>query len=146
MYFECKVHTLQVLIIHTYIVHTQVINFNSSKQSHYIINLNIQPILRQKNNQNTINFFYKYIVQLFSVDTTMFKKKFKHFFTHKNMKKPPSKVAHNRQIFFSVLPTGPKPAQILELVSKELNHFGVIAGLFRQIGDHSSRFGLFCSF
>ena len=31
----------------------------------------------------------------------------------------------------------------LELVSKELNHFGVIAGLFRQIGGHSSRF---CSF
>ena len=26
----------------------------------------------------------------------------------------------------------------LELVSKELNHFGVIAGLFRQIGGHST--------
>ena len=35
---------------------------------------------------------------------------------------------------------------LLELVSKELNHFGVIAGLFRQIGGHSSRFVLFCSF
>ena len=34
----------------------------------------------------------------------------------------------------------------VELVSKELNHFGVIAGLFRQIGGHSSRFLLFCSF
>ena len=34
----------------------------------------------------------------------------------------------------------------LELVSKELNHFGVIAGLFRQIGGHSSSFVLFCSF
>ena len=34
----------------------------------------------------------------------------------------------------------------LELVSKELNHFGMIAGLFRQIGGHSSRFVLFCSF
>ena len=34
----------------------------------------------------------------------------------------------------------------LELVSKELNHFGVIAGIFRQIGGHSSRFVLFCSF
>ena len=32
------------------------------------------------------------------------------------------------------------------LISKELNHFGVIAGLFRQIGGHSSRFVLFCSF
>jgi hypothetical protein len=34
----------------------------------------------------------------------------------------------------------------LELMSKELNHFGVIAGLFGQIGVHSSRFLLFCSF
>ena len=34
----------------------------------------------------------------------------------------------------------------LELVSKELNHFGVIADLFRQIGVHSSRFVLFCTF
>ena len=34
----------------------------------------------------------------------------------------------------------------IELVSKELYHFGVIAGLFRQIGGHSSRFMLFCSF
>ena len=34
----------------------------------------------------------------------------------------------------------------LELVSKELNHFGVIADLFRQIGGHSSWFVLFCSF
>ena len=34
----------------------------------------------------------------------------------------------------------------LELVSKELNHFGVIAGLFWQIGGHSSRFVLFCFF
>ena len=36
---------------------------------------------------------------------------------------------------------------ILELlVSKELNHFGVIAGLCRQIGGRSSRIVLFCSF
>ena len=34
----------------------------------------------------------------------------------------------------------------IELVSKELNHFGLIAGLFWQIGGHSSRFVLFCSF
>ena len=27
----------------------------------------------------------------------------------------------------------------LELVSKELNHFGVIAGLFRQIGGRSGQ-------
>ena len=35
---------------------------------------------------------------------------------------------------------------ILELVSEELNHFGVMAGLFRHIGGHSRRFVLFCSF
>ena len=34
----------------------------------------------------------------------------------------------------------------LELVSKELNHFGVIADLFRQIGGHITTFVLFCSF
>ena len=31
-------------------------------------------------------------------------------------------------------------------VFKELNHYRVIAGLFRQIGGHSSRFVLFCFF
>ena len=39
-----------------------------------------------------------------------------------------------------------KNADNLKLVSKELNHFGVIADLFWQIGGHSSRFVLFCSF
>ena len=34
----------------------------------------------------------------------------------------------------------------VELVSKELNHFGVIASLFWQIGGHCSRFVLVCSF
>ena len=37
-------------------------------------------------------------------------------------------------------------AKWIELVSKELNHFGVIADLFQQIGGHSSRFVLLCSF
>ena len=37
----------------------------------------------------------------------------KKHFDHQNMKKSPSKVAHNRPKFvFSLLPTGPKPAQI----------------------------------
>ena len=31
-------------------------------------------------------------------------------------------------------------------MSKEFNHFGVIAGLFWQIGGHSSRIVLFCFF
>ena len=48
------------------------------------------------------------------------------------------KVPNKRDYFFYHL--------MLELVSKELNHFGVIADLFRQIGGHSSRFVLFCSF
>ena len=37
-------------------------------------------------------------------------------------------------------------ARVLELVSEELNHFGVIADLFWQIGGRSTRFVLFCSF
>ena len=41
---------------------------------------------------------------------------------------------------------GVPPWRYLELVSKELNHFGVLADLFRQIWGHSSRFVLFCSF
>ena len=52
-------------------------------------------------------------------------------------------------LFFSIYdPNNIEPDSLpnLELVSKELNHFGVIAGLFRQIGGHSSRFVLFCSF
>ena len=40
---------------------------------------------------------------------------------------------------FYVICFGEKHLKNLELVSKELNHIGVIADLFRQIGDHSSR-------
>ena len=48
-------------------------------------------------------------MQLFIGDTTIYIKKI----APENMKKTPSKVAHNRpNIFFSVLPTDPKPAQI----------------------------------
>ena len=37
----------------------------------------------------------------------------KFFFAHEDMKKPASKVAHNRsKCFFSVMPTGPNSAQI----------------------------------
>ena len=39
-----------------------------------------------------------------------------------------------------------KVAKKVKLVSQELNHIGVIALLFRQIGGHSSIFVLFCSF
>ena len=48
-------------------------------------------------------------MELFSMDATMFKKKFyRFFFDLENMKKPPSKVAHNRpRPFFSVQPIGP---------------------------------------
>ena len=59
--------------------------------------------------KNQKQFLYKKdIMQLFSADPTMFKKN-----GLENMKKMPSKVAHNRpKCFFSVLPTGPKQAQI----------------------------------
>ena len=42
------------------------------------------------------------------------------FFGHENMKKLPSKVAHNwSKSFFSVLPTRPKPAQLLVCFPKK---------------------------
>ena len=48
-------------------------------------------------------------MQLSTADATMFL----FFFAHENMKKPASKVAYNRPKFvFSVMPTGPNPAQI----------------------------------
>ena len=36
----------------------------------------------------------------------------------------------------SVVENKIKKGKVLVLVSKELNHFGMIAGLFRQIGGH----------
>ena len=54
------------------------------------------------------------IMQLFSADATIFKKNINIFFAPENKKKTPATVAHNRlNFFFSILPTGPKPAQIL---------------------------------
>ena len=42
-------------------------------------------------------YFYLYFMQLFSADAMIFsKKKFKIFFDPKKVKKPASKVAHNR--------------------------------------------------
>ena len=66
-------------------------------------------------------------MQLFNADTTIFKKK-KLKIAPENMKKTPSKVAHNRPpIFVSVLPTGPKSAQISYSVPARLlyNDFGL---------------------
>ena len=52
-----------------------------------------------------------------------------------------------RNLFLGANQISEIPSEIkVELVSKELNHFGVIADLFRQIGGHSSIFVLFCSF
>ena len=56
-------------------------------------------------------------MQLFSADATMFKKKINIFFAPENMKKPPSKVAHNRpRTFFSVLARLPKRPKNRNLV------------------------------
>ena len=53
------------------------------------------------------------MMQIFSADATLSFLKNTFFLAHDNVEKPPSKDAHNRpQFFFSVLPTGPKPAQI----------------------------------
>ena len=50
-----------------------------------------------------------------------------------------------RPLLLVLFSSGPKVTDV-ELVSKELNHFGVFADLFRQIGGHSTGFVLFCSF
>ena len=50
------------------------------------------------------------------------------------------------KFIYEHLPCEPSEEQKVELVSKELNRFGVSADLFRQIGGHSNRFVLFCSF
>ena len=64
---------------------------------------------------------------------------------------PSLSIVQKFQVRQSILMQWPKErvqdfVERLELVSKELNHFGVIAGLFRHIGGHRSRFVLFCSF
>ena len=51
-------------------------------------------------------------MQLFSVDAIVFSKKYSiFFFDLKNMKKPPSKVAHNRPRPFTVHPRPQPTAQ-----------------------------------
>ena len=69
---------------------------------------------------------HNHFMQLFSADTTIFKENLKLFFAPENMKKPTSKVAHNRPNFFSVLPT-PKSQFLFhtKLLTKQLmyNHF-----------------------
>ena len=53
------------------------------------------------------------IMQLFSTDATIFKKEFELFFTHENIERPSSKLAYfTDQLFFSLLPTVPKSAQM----------------------------------
>ena len=60
---------------------------------------------------------------------------------------PHMRVRFRRQnLYNTFIHAYPPELSRVELVSKELNHFGVIADLFRQIGDHSSRFMPFCSF
>ena len=55
----------------------------------------------KKNSKHSKKIFYKRdIMQLFSADTTMFLKETLKFFACENMKKPASKVAHNRPQFF----------------------------------------------
>ena len=52
-------------------------------------------------------------MQLFSADVIVFSIFFFFFFDPYNLKKPPSKVAHNwPPTYFLALPTGPNPAQI----------------------------------
>ena len=66
---------------------------------------------------------------------------------HTQVRKPWIMNPDNKyQWKFSLIQFIQKFDVLLELVSKELKHFGVIACLFRQIGGHSSRFVFSCSF
>ena len=56
-------------------------------------------------------------MQLFRADTTMILRDLKKQIAYENMKKLASKTAHNWPKLFSVLPTGPKSAQISYSVS-----------------------------
>ena len=58
-------------------------------------------------------------MQLFSADITIFQNEKLTFFAPENMKKP-SEVALNWPIFFSILPTSLKPAQILNIFHRNL--------------------------
>ena len=71
--------------------------------------------------KNLKKIFFKLILCSLSVRTLQhLQKKFKHFFASENMKQLSSKVAYNRaKLFFSVLPIGPKPAQITFSVPKK---------------------------
>ena len=55
-------------------------------------------------------------------------------------------VSYTLENFIDAKIRNREEALLLELVSKELNHFWVIADLFRQVGGHSSRFVLFSLF
>ena len=61
----------------------------------------------------------KEILCNFLEPTLQYLKKIKYFFDHENMKKPPSKVPHNRpQIFFLSIDNRPKVRQILHFFHK----------------------------
>ena len=70
------------------------------------------------------NFFHKRdIVQLFSADATMSLKISKKFFAPENMKKTPSKVAHNRpRLFFFSIANRPKSRPNLNSCSIKISH------------------------
>ena len=59
-------------------------------------------------------FFQLHFMQLFSAEATIFFRIKVKKIDDENFKKLPSKIAHNRpnSFFFSVLSSGPKPAQI----------------------------------
>ena len=64
-------------------------------------------------------------MQLFSADATMFKKKINIFFAPENMKKTPSKVAHNRpRPFFFSTANRPKSSPNLNSCSIKISHRG----------------------
>ena len=75
-------------------------------------------------------------MQLFSADATMFLKK--HFFAHKNMKKPASKIAHNwpKVIFQYCQPAQNQPkSHILFHKNGSLRDFYIMTALISNYNE-----------
>ena len=67
--------------------------------------------------------FHLHFIQFLSDDATISKKRDLHFFAHENMKKTPSKVAHNwPKIYFFSIANHPKTGPNLNFCSIKIAH------------------------
>ena len=98
----------QMLVPDLHVLYTQITHkFETIKKDKNMKKENFPKKTKKK---------YLFSMQLFRADATMFS--IFNFFSHKKMKKPPSKVAHNRpKPFFKTVQPRPQPtAQIFNSV------------------------------